>query len=105
MKTFLLLGMLTPAVTFVHAQFHVNLFGGFSNYFGDLQSKAYTTQQSHAAFGAGIQYDLTGHFSVLSNLNYGQVGASDAYNLPADLKARNLSFQTKIFEWNVLGEY
>lgn len=105
MKKFLLLGVLTLVFSFVHAQIHVNLFGGFSNYFGDLQSKAYTTQQSHAAVGAGIQYDLTGHISLLSNLTYGRVGAADSYNLEPALKARNLSFQSQIFEWNLLAEY
>jgi opacity protein-like surface antigen len=105
MKKFLLLGIFIPAFTFVQAQFHINLLGGFSNYFGDLQSHAYTTQQSHLAVGAGLQYDLTGHFSLLTNLNYGKVGAADSYNPQADLKARNLSFQSTIFEWNVLAEY
>lgn len=105
MKKFLLLAIFTLALSFVHAQFHVNLFGGFSNYFGDLQSKAYTTQQSHAALGAGIQYDLTGHLSLLTNITYGRVGAADSYNEQPDLKARNLSFQSQLFEWNVLGEY
>src|SRR5580692_11370311 len=103
MKKFLLLGFLCPF--FAQAQWHVNLFGGFSNYIGDLQSKVYTTQQSHGAFGAGTQYDLTNHFSLLTNLNIGQVGASDAYSDKADLRARNLSFQSKIYEWNVLAEY
>jgi hypothetical protein len=103
MKKFLLLGMLTPV--FVQAQWHVNLFGGFSNYFGDLQSKAYTTQQSHGAIGAGLQYDLNYHVSLLTNLTYGKVGAADRYNQKADLIARNLSFQSNIFEWNFLVEY
>ena len=103
MKKFLLLGLLMPC--FAHAQWHVNLFGGFANYFGDLQDKPYTTQQAHGAFGAGLQYDLNAHLSVLSNFTYGKVGAADKFNSKADLKARNLSFQTNIFEWNVLGEY
>ncbi|HMH24271.1 MAG TPA: DUF6089 family protein [Puia sp.] len=103
MKKFLLLGMLMPF--FAHAQWHVNLFGGFSNYFGDLQSKPYTTSQGHGAFGAGLQYDLNGHLSVLSNFTYGKIGAADKYNTKADLKARNLSFQSNLIEWNVLGEY
>jgi len=103
MKKFLLVGILCPV--FAQAQWHVNLFGGFANYIGDLQSKVYTTQQSHGAFGAGIQYDLTNHFSLLTNINYGQVGASDAYSEKADHRARNLSFDTKILEWNVLAEY
>ena len=50
MKKILLGGMFIPL--FAHAQWNVNLYGGFSNYFGDLQTQAYTTQQSHLAFGA-----------------------------------------------------
>src|SRR5450631_463055 len=103
MKKFLLLGMLTPV--FVQAQWHVNLFGGFANYFGDLQSKAYTTQQSHGAIRAGLQYDLSHHVSLLTNLTYGKVGASDRYNQKSDLIARNLSFQSNILEANFLVEY
>jgi opacity protein-like surface antigen len=103
MKRFLLLALLCPV--FVHAQWHVNLFGGFSNYIGDLQSKAYTTQQAHVALGAGVQYDLTGHISLLSNVMFGKVGASDAQSGNALLRARNLSFQSNIAEWNILGEY
>jgi hypothetical protein len=103
MRKFLLVGMLFPL--FTQAQWHVNLFGGFSNYIGDLQSKGYTTQQSHGAFGGGLQYDLNGHFSILGNATYGRVGASDSYNRQADLRARNLSFQSKIYEGNFVLEY
>jgi Domain of unknown function (DUF6089) len=103
MKQLLLAALLSPLLT--QAQWNVNLFGGFSNYNGDLQSQDYTTQQSHLSFGAGIQYDLNPHFSLLSNLTYGKVGASDSYSPYADLRARNLSFLTDIGELNVLVEY
>src|ERR1700744_6703167 len=103
MKKFLLVGMLFPIV--VQAQWHLNLFGGFSNYVGDLQSKAYTTQQSNGAFGAGLQYDLSGHLSLLSNLTYGRISAADGYSKLADLRARNLNFESVIGEWNLLLEY
>jgi hypothetical protein len=103
MKQLLLAALLSPLLT--QAQWNVNLFGGFSNYNGDLQSQDYTTQQSHLSFGAGIQYDLNPHFSLLSNLTYGKVGASDSYSPYADLRARNLSFLTDIGELNVLIEY
>jgi hypothetical protein len=95
--------VLFPLLT--QAQWNVNLFGGFANYFGDLQSSPYTTQQAHFAGGVGLQYDLNSHFSLLSNLNLGKVGASDAYSPQADLRARNLSFQTSISELNLLAEF
>lgn len=103
MKRIFLVGILFPLLT--HAQWNVNLYGGFSNYVGDLQSTRYTTSQSHGAFGAGLQYDLSGHFSLLSNLSYGRISAADAQSKQADLRARNLSFESVITEWNVLFEY
>ncbi|MDO6434525.1 DUF6089 family protein [Flavitalea sp. BT771] len=103
MKKFLLLGMLSPFL--VQAQWHVNILGGFSNYIGDLQRRGYTTQQAHFAFSGGLQYDLSAHFSILGNLSYAKVGASDAYSNKPDVVARNLSFQSRIYEGNLLLEY
>ena len=103
MKRIFLVGMLFPL--FAQAQWNVNLFGGFSNYIGDLQSSRYTTSQSNGSFGAGLQYDLSGHFSLLSNLTWGRISAADGYSKQADLRARNLNFESVIGEWNVLVEY
>jgi hypothetical protein len=103
MKRILLAAILFPL--FTQAQWNVNVFGGFANYFGDLQSSPYTTAQAHLAGGLGLQYDLTRHFSLLTNLTFGKVGASDAYSPQADLRARNLSFQTDLSELNFLVEY
>jgi Domain of unknown function (DUF6089) len=89
MKKFLLAALLLPL--FSQAQWNVNLFGGFSNYNGDLQSQVYTTQQAYLSFGAGIQYDLNPHFSLLSNLTYGKVGASDSYSHLADLRSHKIT--------------
>jgi hypothetical protein len=103
MKSLFLSILVIPSV--IHAQrWHLNLTGGVSNYSGDLQSKAYTFNESNFAFGAGAQYDVTRNFSVISNINFMKVGAADEFNNP-DLVARNLSFQTNIIEWNLLGEY
>ena len=103
MKRIFLAALLFPL--FAHAQWNVNVFGGFANYIGDLQSSPYTTQQAHLAGGVGLEYDLTQHFSLLSNITLGRVGASDAYSDKADVRARNLSFQTDIDELNLLAEY
>jgi len=102
MKRFLLIALIVPNVLI--AQWHVNMFGGISNYSGDLQEKFFTTSQSFGAFGLGLQYDFTPNISVLTGINYGQVGASDKFNKPI-LQARNLSFQSQILEWNLMGEY
>ncbi|MBS1947496.1 MAG: outer membrane beta-barrel protein [Bacteroidetes bacterium] len=102
MKRLFLLVLVFPNMVF--AQWHLNLFGGISNYSGDLQGKVFTMDQSNAGFGIGLQYDFTPHVSALSGVYYGKVGASDKFNKPI-LQQRNLSFQTQIFEWNLMGEY
>ncbi|HLK30318.1 MAG TPA: DUF6089 family protein [Puia sp.] len=102
MKRFFLVVFIFPV--FVQAQWHVNLFGGISNYSGDLQGKFLTTDQSNGAFAVGVQYDFTSHISALSGFNYGKLNAADKFNKP-ELQLRNLSFQSQIFEWNLMGEY
>ena len=104
MRKIILLCFVIPS--FVQAQkLHVDLFGGFSNYQGDLQEKRFTTQQAKGALGIGVRYDLSNHFAVRSNFTYAALGANDKYNGQADLRARNLSFQTKITEGNLLLDY
>ena len=104
MRKLILLGVFIPS--FVHAQnLHVELFGGFSNYQGDLKEKNFTTQQAKGAAGLGLRYDITNHFSVRTNFTYAALGAADKYNKQADLRARNLSFQTKLTEGNLLFDY
>jgi hypothetical protein len=103
MKSILFSLVLIPGI--IQAQrWHVNLTGGLSNYSGDLQDKTYTFDQSYFAFGAGAQYDITRNFSVISNIMFMKIGASDQFNAP-DLVFRNLSFQSNVLEWNLLGEY
>jgi hypothetical protein len=85
-------------------RWHLNITGGVSNYSGDLQAKAYTFDQSFFAFGFGAQYDITRNFSAISNINFMKIGASDQFN-NANLVPRNLSFQSNIIEWNLVGEY
>ena len=103
MRTILLSLLLIPGLTQAQ-RWHVNITGGLSNYSGDLQAKPYTFDQSFFAFGFGAQYDITRNFSAISNVMFMKVGASDQFNAP-DLVSRNLSFQTNILEWNLIGEY
>ena len=103
MKSILLSLVLIPGI--IQAQrWHINLTGGLSNYSGDLQDKTYTFDQSNFAFGAGAQYDITRNFSAISNIMFMKIRASDQFNAP-DLVFRNLSFQSNVLEWNLLGEY
>jgi len=104
MRKLLLVCLLFPFILSAQNRLHVTLFGGFANYQGDLQDKPFTLDQSNGAFGAGLKYDITSHIAVRSSFNYGRVQGDDKINKPS-LQVRNLSFQTKILELNLLGEY
>src|SRR5882724_1477192 len=104
MRKMLLLGVLLP--TLLHAQqVSLDLSGGISNYQGDLQQKRFTTDQSRGAFGIGIRYGLGDHFDVRSNFTYARIGAADKFGTSSTLKLRNLSFESKITEGNLLLDY
>lgn len=83
---------------------HITAWGGFAGYQGDLENKRFTLAQSDFAFGIGVKYDLTPHLAVRSGFNYGTIKASDKNNEPV-LQQRNLSFQSRIIEGNLLAEY
>ena len=83
---------------------HATIFGGFANYYGDLQNKPFTLDQAKGVFGIGAKYDLTNKIAIRSGIMFGKIAATDAKNKAA-LHFRNLSFQSSIFELNVLGEY
>jgi len=104
MRSFCLLLFLFPLFTSAQTRLHATLFGGFANYYGDLQNKPITLDQSSLAIGAGLKYDWTEHIAFRTGFMYGRIGADDKRN-KASLQFRNLNFQSKVFEWNVLGEY
>ena len=104
MRKIILLCLFIPFMTRAQ-KLHIDLFGGFSNYQGDLQSKRFTTEQAKGAVGIGLRYDLSNHFSVRTNFTYASLAANDKYNAQADLQQRNLSFQSKVTEANLLFDY
>ena len=104
MRFLSLLLFVFPLFASAQTKLHGTLFGGFANYYGDLQNKPITLDQSSLAIGAGLKYDLTEHIAIRSGFMYGRIGADDKRN-KASLQFRNLNFQSKVFEWNVLAEY
>ena len=82
--------------------FHITLFGGFSNYQGDLQDKRFTTNQAQLAYGAGMLYEMTDNLYLRANFTVGKVGADDKKGIN---KERNLSFSSPIYDLHLGLEY
>ena len=105
MKRFVvLLSVIIP--TLLPAQrLHLNLFGGFSNYLGDLQENSVTLEQSRRAFGAGVSYNINHHLALRGGVAWGKIGADDKTNTSTALQLRNLSFQSSVKEAHLMAEW
>lgn len=104
MKRILCLIVLIPVLATAQNRLQLTLSGGFANYYGDLQSKPLTMDQSHGGFGLGLKYDLTEHFAVKGGVFYARLSADDKNN-KASLQFRNLNFHTRLLEANLMAEY
>jgi hypothetical protein len=104
MQKLWVLCLLFPVTAISQQRLHLTIFGGVSNYQGDLQGKHFTLDQSNLALGLGVKYDLTRNFALRGGINYGTIEATDARNSP-ELRFRNLSFFSRIVEGNALIEY
>jgi hypothetical protein len=85
------------------SQVRLGIFGGLSNYQGDLTDKPY--KSSKTAFGITASFPITQRFSIRTGLTLGKIAGADSLGDKPELIARNLSFQSKITEFSVLGEY
>ncbi len=69
MKAFILSGFLLMGFSAAQSQnLHLTVFGGISNYQGDLQAKRFTFQQANAAVGVGALYEITDKLYARANV-------------------------------------
>ena len=80
----------------------VELFGGASNYQGDLQDKRFTFNQAHLAGGLGVHYSLNDHFSLRTGVLLGKVSGDDKLGRN---KIRNLNFTSNITDVHLALQY
>ncbi|SHE85146.1 type IX secretion system protein PorG [Flavisolibacter ginsengisoli] len=85
------------------SQVRLGIFGGLSNYQGDLTDKLY--KSSKAAFGITASFPIAQRFSIRTGLTLGKIAGADSLSDKPELIARNLSFQSKITEFSVLAQY
>ena len=85
------------------AQFRLGIFGGLSNYQGDLVDKPY--KSTKGAFGLTGTFPVSERFGIRAGLTFAKVAGADSLGEKPELLARNLSFQSKITEFSLLAEY
>ncbi len=82
---------------------YLSVFGGVSNYQGDLQDKKFTFDQSHPAFGAGVVYEISDKLYARANFTIGKVSGDDKNSAKNEL--RNLNFTSSIRDIHIGAEY
>jgi len=99
---FLLIGSFSTLLSF--SQLQVGLFGGLSNYQGDLVDKLY--QKPKAAFGLNLSYQITNRINIRGGITFAKVSGADSLNTKqTNLQERNLSFESPITEFSLVGEF
>ena len=93
-----------PSIVFGQS-FHIGLFGGISNYQGDLVQGAYNSRFTNPAIGLTANYEVMDRLMVRGGFTLSKVEGHDKYNKKDYLKLRNLSFESKITEFSLVGEY
>ena len=86
-------------------RFHIGIFGGLAAYNGDLTDKVFPKKVTNGATGITVNYELTDNIMLRGGYTYTVVGGADRFSSKPDLVARNLSFETSISEFSVVGEY
>lgn len=101
MLTCIFLGVALPGFSQKH--FFTSIFGGISNYRGDLGGGAFPASASRPAGGVGAVFELNHRMLIRAEMNFGKINGSDKYDLKTN--TRNLSFTSKITEFSLLFEY
>ncbi len=84
--------------------FHFSTRLGVANYQGDLKASSVSLSQAKFLFSLGVRYDLSEHVMARSYLTLTGLQADDKKGT-ATMQRRNLNFNSKIFEWEISGQY
>ncbi len=105
MKYVFVIAILILAANANAQNFHITLFGGMSNYQGDLQDKRFTLDQSHPAAGGGVMFEITDNFFARATVIFAKVSGDDKTSNSIYVRDRNLNFSSLITDVNLAIEY
>lgn len=92
-----------PLATFAQ-NFHLSARIGIANYQGELQSKNITFKQAKLLGSLGAQVDLSEHVTARTYFTLTGLQGDDKKGT-STMKARNLDFKSRVFEWELGAQY
>ena len=102
MRKFSFLALLLTCSVFAQSQVQIGLFGGISNYVGDMTDRPY--KNSKGAFGVTIGYQILSRVNLRAGFTFAKVSGADSLAKKEDVRLRNLSFQSNISEFSAVAE-
>ncbi len=97
---FITLGAITQA-----QNFEAGIFMGASNYMGDLPGEHVDYDKSSLSVGFFLKYNVTEYLSARVGYTQGRISGDDQFSTDeSGRKQRNLHFESKIKEINILAE-
>ena len=84
--------------------FHFGVRLGGANYQGDLKANSISFSGMKLFGSIGARYDLSEHFSARSYFSFTSLQADDKKGTET-MQQRNLNFKTKLWDWELTGQY
>jgi hypothetical protein len=104
-KLFLVSTLFSTALISFGQSVHVGLFGGVSNYQGDLVDKPFVARFMKPAVGLTAAYEVSDNILLRAGFTYAAITGDDKYNTKTYLQERNLNFTSTITEFSVVGDF
>ncbi len=82
----------------------VGLFGGGTNFIGDVGDYGFHLPKNFAA-GVFYRYNFNRHWALRAQINYGRIKNADSLSDEVARINRNLSFQSEIWEGSIMMEF
>lgn len=81
------------------------VYGGISNYIGDVSEQKQKWEESHPSFGVVGRYNISPKVTFKAMVGYGKVSGDDRKADEAANRVRNTNFWSDIYEFSVHMEY
>lgn len=102
--TFLLLLCLTHTSTIFSQNYELGLFGGTSNYQGDLADGVINWKQTKPSYGLLVRYSPRNYLAFRAGFTAGEIIGDDQTAKSAEIRKRGYSFKSNIRELAVFTE-
>lgn len=83
----------------------LGVFLGGSYYTGDLNPNGHFNSLTKPAAGLEYRYNFNDRFTARGGLMFGAIAGDDARSVLFSQQQRNLSFKSRIYEFNAVGEF